>query len=268
MSRPVVALVTDFGIEDHYVGTMKGVILGVCPETTLVDITHLVPPHDIRAGARQLAAAYRYFPAGTVFLAVVDPGVGSARHGIAVEAGDYRFVGPDNGLLSAVLDETPPRRMVELSDRKFARATISRTFEGRDRFAPAAGWLAKGVALSSLGRGLASHVRLEWPLPVDVPDGLDAVVESVDRFGNLVTNVDRPAFDRVMRRGTIDVQIAGRPVPKVVDTYAEAAPGELCALFGSTDRLEVAVNGGSAAAEVGAGVGAPVQLRRSGQGSL
>jgi S-adenosylmethionine hydrolase len=135
------ALLTDFGTADHYVGTMKGVALGICPELTLVDITHDIPAHDVRTGARQLAASYKYFPAGTVFLAVVDPGVGSGRRGLAVETADYRFVAPDNGLLSSVLDEMPARRVVELTERKFARPTISRTFEGRDRFAPAApGW--------------------------------------------------------------------------------------------------------------------------------
>ena len=163
MSRPVIALLSDFGTADHYVGTMKGVMLGICPEAALVDITHDVPPHDLRTGARQLAASYRYFPAGTVFLAVVDPGVGSSRRGIAVETADHRFVAPDNGLLSAVLDEAPARRVVELTERKFARATISRTFEGRDRFAPAAAWLAKGAAITTMGRSAAAPVRLEWP---------------------------------------------------------------------------------------------------------
>ena len=150
--RPVIALLSDFGARDHYAGTMKGVILGICPEATLVDITHDVAAHDVLEGALQLAASYRYFPAGTVFLAVVDPGVGSARRGIAAEAGDYRFVAPDNGVLTEVLRETPPRRVVELSERRYARPTVTRTFEGRDRFAPAAAWLAKGTQLAALGR--------------------------------------------------------------------------------------------------------------------
>src|SRR5262249_50578353 len=124
MARPVIALLTDFGTRDHYAGTMKGVALGICPDATLVDITHDVPPHDVLAGALELAAAYKYFPSGTTFLVVVDPGVGSARRGIAAEAGDYRFVAPDNGVLTAVLDEHPPRKVVELSERKYARASV------------------------------------------------------------------------------------------------------------------------------------------------
>src|SRR5262249_25133317 len=143
MGRPVIALLTDFGSRDHYAGTMKGVVLGICPDVTIVDITHDLAPHDVLAGALELAASYRYFPSGTIFLVVVDPGVGSTRRGIAAEAGEYRFVAPDNGVLTVALDETPPKRVVELTERRYARATVSRTFEGRDRFAPAAAWLAK-----------------------------------------------------------------------------------------------------------------------------
>src|SRR2546429_2683826 len=116
MARPVIALLTDFGVRDHYAGTMKGVILGICPDVTLVDISHDVPPHDVLAGALELAAAYHYFPAGTIFLVVIDPGVGSARRGIAADMGDYRFVAPDNGVLSVVEDNHPSERTVELSE--------------------------------------------------------------------------------------------------------------------------------------------------------
>src|ERR687887_1548288 len=118
MARPVIALLTDFGTRDHYAGTMKGVALSICPDATLVDITHDVPAHDVLAGALELAAAYKYFPTGTIFLAVVDPGVGSARRGIAADTGDFKFVAPDNGVLSLVFDETPPRKIVELTERR------------------------------------------------------------------------------------------------------------------------------------------------------
>src|SRR6266705_1462788 len=127
MARPVIALLTDFGLRDHYAGTMKGVALGICPDATLVDISHEVPPHDVVAGAPELAASYRYFPPGSIFLVVVDPGVGSSRRGIAADTGDYRFVAPDNGVLTPVFDETPPRKLVELTERRYARPTVSRT---------------------------------------------------------------------------------------------------------------------------------------------
>ena len=263
MARSVIALLTDFGTRDHYVGAMKGVMLAVCPDATLVDLSHDVPAHDVRAGARLLASCYAYFPAGTVFLAVVDPGVGSARRGLAADVGDYRLVGPDKRLLSAVLHERPPKRVVELTERKYARPTLSRTFEGRDRFAPAAAWLAKGVALTSLGRGVAAYERLPCSLPVESPDGLDGVVERVDRFGNLITNLDRQRVEGLLRGGAVAVRVAGREVPRLVDTYSQAALGEVCALFGSTDHLEIAANGGRAVDSLGAAVGSPVEVRRS-----
>src|ERR1051326_2208586 len=190
MARPVIALLTDFGTTDHYAGTMKGVALGICPDTTLVDISHDLPAHDVLSASLELAASYKYFPPGTIFLVVVDPGVGSARRGIAADTGDYRFVAPDNGVLTAVLDEHPAKKIVELSERRYARPTVSRTFEGRDRFAPAAAWLAKGIELAALGRPLADIVRLDLPVPEADADGIRGVVVRVDRFGNLVTNID------------------------------------------------------------------------------
>ncbi len=156
MARPVIALLTDFGTKDHYAGTVKGVLLGICPEAACVDITHEISPHDVLGGALELAAAYKYFPSGTVFLVVIDPGVGSTRRPIAAEAGGYRFVAPDNGVLTLVFEETPPKRVVELTERRYARPTLSRTFEGRDRFAPAAAWLAKGIGLTAFGRTLTA----------------------------------------------------------------------------------------------------------------
>src|SRR6266566_8152228 len=150
-----------------------------------------------QACALELAAAYKYFPAGTIFLVVVDPGVGSARRGIAAEAGDFKFVAPDNGVLTAVLDEHAPKKIVELSERRYARPTVSRTFEGRDRFAPAAAWLAKGIELSALGRSASTIHRLDIPQPSVDADRILGEVLRVDRFGNLITNIDRKTFDKV-----------------------------------------------------------------------
>jgi S-adenosyl-L-methionine hydrolase (adenosine-forming) len=265
MARPVIALLTDFGTRDHYAGTMKGVALGICPDATLVDITHEIAAHDVLGGALELAAAYKYFPAGTVFLVVVDPGVGSSRRGLAAEAGDHRFVAPDNGVLTAVLDEHPPKKVVELSERRYARPSVSRTFEGRDRFAPAAAWLAKGTDLSALGRTAGAIHRLDIPTPIVDTSGASLTVTGevlrVDRFGNLVTNIDRRAFDRVAG-APLDIRIGHHPVTRVVSTYADAAAGEVCALFGSTDHLEVSTNGGSAADVLSVGRGVVVTVAR------
>jgi hypothetical protein len=260
--RPVIALLSDFGTRDHYAGTMKGVMLGICPDVTLVDITHEVPPHDIVDGAFELAAACRYFPPGTIFLAVVDPGVGSARRGIAAEAGDYRFVAPDNGVLTVVLRDFPPKRVVELTERRYARPTVSRTFEGRDRFAPAAAWLAKGIQLTALGRPVADFQRFEIPVPEVSEDRIRGVVMRVDRFGNIVTNIDRRTFETVARAKSVQVSADGHRVEQIVATYAEIPAGGIGALFGSTDHLELAANGSSAAERLGLARGAVVEVRR------
>jgi S-adenosylmethionine hydrolase len=261
MARPVIALLTDFGTRDHYAGTMKGVALGICPDVTLVDISHDVPAHDVLGGALELAASYRFFPPATIFLVVVDPGVGSARRGLAAEAGDYRFVAPDNGVLTAVLDQQPRQLVVELTEGKYARATVSRTFEGRDRFAPAAGWLAAGIALAALGRSAGPIQRLEIPQPTLGDGCIDGQVLRVDRFGNLITNIDRSTFE-TLSGDTLDIRIGPHQVARVVTTYADAAPGEICALFGSTDHLEVAVNRANAAEVLDARRGAAVHVAR------
>jgi S-adenosyl-L-methionine hydrolase (adenosine-forming) len=262
MSHPIIALLTDFGVADHYVGTLKGVMLGICPLATLVDISHDVPAHDVAAGALELAASYRYFPAGTVFLAIVDPGVGSERSALAAEAGDYRFVAPDNGVLTLVLDDLVPYRVVELSERTYARPTISRTFEGRDRFAPAAAWLAGGLDLAALGGPVGSVHRLHMPKPLVSTSGIDGEVTRVDRFGNLITNIDRKTFDLMSGGEPVAVHVATHPVARVVSTYSDVAPGELCALFSSSDHLEIAARGTSAAIRLGVGRGAAVHIGR------
>lgn len=262
MARPIVALLSDFGIRDHYAGTMKGVVLGICPEATLVDISHDIPAHDVLSAALELAASYRYFPPSTVFLVVIDPGVGSARRGLAAQAGEYRFVAPDNGVLTTVFRELPPKHVVELTERRYARPTVSRTFEGRDRFAPAAGWLAKGIQLSALGRTVTDYRLIELPEPRVDDGGIVGAVLQVDRFGNLVTNIDRKAFDRLVQGGAIDIEVDGHPVARVVATYAEIARDEVCALFGSTDRLEIAAQATSAAERLGVTRGATVRVRR------
>jgi S-adenosylmethionine hydrolase len=261
-ARPVIALLTDFGTRDHYAGTMKGVILDLCRDAALVDITHDIPPHDVLAGGLELAAAYRYFPAGTIFVAVVDPGVGSARRGIAAEAGGFRFVAPDNGVLTPLFEEAPPKRVVELTERRYARPTVSRTFEGRDRFAPAAAWLGKGIELTALGRSLTSWHRLDVPKAQAGSTSIEGEVIRVDRFGNLGTNIDRRAFDRVADGGTIEISVGGVVIPRVVSTYADAEGQHPFALFGSTEQLEIAVNGASAAERLALGRGARVSIRR------
>jgi hypothetical protein len=262
--RPLIALLTDFGTRDHYAGAMKGVILGICPDATLVDLTHDVPAHDVLAGALELAASYKYFPSGTVFIAVVDPGVGSARRGIAAETADYRFVAPDNGVLTAVLRESPARKVVELTERRYARPTVSRTFEGRDRFAPAGAWLAKGIQLSALGRPVADIQRLDIPAPEVSADMIRGVVLRVDRFGNLVTNLDRKSVEHLAHGGSISIEAGPHRIERLVATYAELPADGIGALFGGTDHLELAAAAASAAERLGLGRGTSIIVKRSG----
>lgn len=261
---PIIALLSDFGSQDHYAGTMKGVILGICPEATLVDITHEIPPHDVLTGALQLGATYRYFPPGTIFLVVVDPGVGSARRGIAAEAGGFRFLAPDNGVLTVVFREDPPRKVVELTERRYARPTVSRTFEGRDRFAPAAAWLSKGVHLSAFGRALTDYRTIDLPRPSLDDSVLRGVVVRIDRFGNVVTNLDRRSCEKLTGGlVTVVLTVGGQTISRIVSTFAEIGPTEIGALFGSTDHLECAASSASAAEQLGVSIGDPVELRRS-----
>ncbi len=262
-TRPTIALLSDFGTRDHYAGVMKGVVLSICPDAVLVDISHDLPAHDIPFAARELAATYKYFPAGTIFLVVVDPGVGSARRGIAADVGDWRFVAPDNGVLTAVLQEAPPKKVVELTERRYARPTVSRTFEGRDRFAPAAAWLAKGIQLPALGRAVSDYVQIDLAQAVLLEGEIRGEVVRVDRFGNVVTNVERRLCEKLTgAEGTMAIEVGGRPVDRLVSTFSEIGAGDVCALFGSTDHLECAAHAASAAEVLGVGVGAVVTVRR------
>ncbi|MEZ5317000.1 MAG: SAM-dependent chlorinase/fluorinase [Vicinamibacterales bacterium] len=263
MAKQLLAMLTDFGTRDHYVGVMKGVMLTICPDLTLVDLSHDLPPHDIPFAARELAAICPYYPAGTIFLVVVDPGVGTARRGLVAEAGDWRFVGPDNGVFTKVFEEHPPKKAVELTERRYARPTVSRTFEGRDRFAPAAAFLAKGIQLPAFGRPVTDWQVIDLPGPVIEDHAVTGVVVRIDRFGNVVTNLDRPSCERLTEgSGDVQLTVGGRAIPRIVSTYADLAPGEIGALFGSTDHLECAAPSASAAAQLGATVGDAVELRR------
>lgn len=260
--RPLVAFLTDFGTRDHYAGVMKGVVLTLCPDATVVDVTHDLPPHDITAAAYHLAATYKYFPPGSIFVTVVDPGVGSPRRGIAVEAGDWKFVAPDNGVLTLVVRETPVKTAVELTERRYARPTISRTFEGRDRFAPAAAWLAKGTNMTALGRPAHDLVQLDLPVCEETRESIEGAVVRIDRFGNAITNIDRKTFERLAAGRAIAIMANDKPVDRIVATYSEIGAGEVCALFGSTDHLEFAANAGSAAEINKLSLGTPVVVSR------
>ncbi len=273
---PILTLLTDFGTEDEYVGVMKGVILSIAPDVRLVDITHQIPPQDVRRAALLLSNAVPYFPPDTVHLAVVDPGVGTERRALAVRTPAGTFVGPDNGLFSWVLAEVPEWRAVEIREPAYRLPRVSFTFHGRDIFAPAAAHLAAGVPLERLGPWVADPVWL--PLPrLEIGAGvLEGEVLSADRFGNLTTSIGRfrwdgdrlllaPAFrpasgEMGLNPADARVVLAGVELRGIRRTYGEVAVGEPVALVGSSGFLEIAVRQGSAAAATGAAPGAPVTV--------
>ncbi len=259
MPHPV-TLTTDFGTRDAYTGAMKGAILTVCPDVRIVDITHEIAPRDIVEGAWTLALAFRYFPPGTVHVAVVDPGVGTERRGVAVRAGDWNFVGPDNGVLAWAIEAAGGAScVVELREPRYFRDPVSPTFHGRDVFAPVAAHIASGVPLDALGPRVEDLAPLPLPAPLIEDVRIVCEVVHVDRFGNGITNLDRATLDG-WRRGPVRVTVGGRDLGDLRTTYADAAPGEPLALIDSTGHLEIALRDGSAADSFALTRGSRVEL--------
>jgi S-adenosylmethionine hydrolase len=260
------AIITDFGYRDHYVGAMKGVIASIAPRTNVIDITHGVVAQCIVAGAMALRESWRYFPPRTVFLAVVDPGVGTARAPIAIETrAGARFVGPDNGLLWLAAKEAGIKRVVKLTSSRHRLTNVSATFHGRDIFAPAAAYLWRGTPISALGPALRSTsiVTLELPRPTESSRELRGEVVYVDGFGNLVSNIDRRTaeqFGSRFRHKSLSVRIKGGAAMGILDTYGDAPKGASLAIFGSFNLLEIAIRNGNAAAKFAAGPGTPVSV--------
>lgn len=276
--QQTIALLTDFGTADTYVGVMKGVIRGIAPEAALVDLTHAVEPQNIKQGAFLLLNSYRYFPAGTVFLVVVDPGVGSTRKPIAVRAGDYTFVAPNNGVLSYILRELGNDvNAVELSSPEYRLNGLSNTFHGRDLFAPAAAHLAAGVALEAFGKVVEKPIMLREPVLRATDGRLQGEVVHIDHFGSAVTSIGQlrwvkdsrlsltPRFGSVPELSfkTEDTMVLydDRILTGIHRTYGEVGQGEVLALVGSSGFLELAINGGSYAAAFDVNVGDRVQLQ-------
>lgn len=255
----VITLITDFGLKDGYVGTMKGVILDITPHATLIDVSHDIAPQDIRGAAYVLYTAYPYFPEGTVHLVVVDPGVGSERRAIAIQTPQAYFVAPDNGVLSYILAHEPVEEMVSLTNPRYQLPEVSSTFHGRDIFAPAAAYLALGVPLASLGEPVSEVVTFPLSRPQTRPNGvLIGHILHVDRFGNLTIDVENSKLETGER---IAIEIAGRRIEGLGLTFASVEEGKLVAYPGSAGYLEVAVRGGSAARELGVEIGDEVVIK-------
>jgi S-adenosylmethionine hydrolase len=260
MPQPIVTLTTDFGLADHFVGTMKGVILNICPEAHIVDISHGVAPFAITQGAFLIAQAYRYFPKKTVHVVVVDPGVGTARRPILLEAAGQYFVAPDNGVLALVYAREKIKVRAIINDKYFLNP-VSRTFHGRDIFAPVAARLAAGAAPARMGKRIEDYVRPSFEKPQS--KGMrswSGSVLNVDRFGNIVTNFHVDDFPELVRR-RFRLTLGKYHVDRLARNYAGRRTGQLFVIEGSSGYLEVSLNQGSAAQMVGCEIGAPLTLK-------
>jgi S-adenosylmethionine hydrolase len=267
---PIITLTTDYGLKDSYVAGLKGAILTLCPAACLVDVTHLVPPQNIRWGAFVLATVFQDFPAGTVHLAVVDPEVGTNRRGLAVTSQRYRFVGPDNGIFSLVLQAESSWEARSLENPEYWGSVVSTTFHGRDVFAPVAAHVALGVPFQMLGPPCIP-VAPTWGSVHRGTQGLAGEVLGADHFGNIITNLDRGSVEALGATLWLSVLIGGTSIDGLHDTYGAVPVGSLVALIGSHGYLEVAVNQGNAAEALAVAAGACVRVRRRqtmGEGSL
>ena len=264
----VIALLTDFGLADPYVGAMKAVIAGINPKVQIIDISHHVPPQDIQEGAFILYSSYKYFPKDTIFVAVVDPGVGTRRRIVCVRTGRYTFLTPDNGLLGLVINEVDvgarravPLLAVEVTNTRYFLPEVSSTFHGRDVFAPVAAHLSRGLKPTKLGRQIDDPHTFSFPDPIVVKKGvLKGEIIHIDRFGNLITNVEH-VWAEVLDWGPVSISVKDKEISRISHTYQEGQVGELLALFGSSGYLELSINMGNAREVLGCTRGDKVVVR-------
>ena len=255
----IITLTTDFGESDHFAGVMKGVILGIAPRARLVDITHQIQPFEIIEGAYEIAQAYRHFPKRTVHVVVVDPGVGTARRPILAEAAGQYFIAPDNGVLSMIF-QREQHKVRAITNRKYWLKSVSKTFHGRDVFAPSAAHLAAGATAASFGKTIEDYVKLASVQPYRMSRHTwTGTVLKVDRFGNLITNLHIGEFQAI-RTNSFEISAGLQTIRRLAMNFGEGEPGEIFVIEGSTGYLEIAMNQQSAAKHLGCGAGAPVDL--------
>jgi S-adenosyl-L-methionine hydrolase (adenosine-forming) len=261
VARPIITLTTDYGTNDHLVGTLKGVILKINPDANIVDITHNVAPYDLLDGALAIGSSYSYFPPRTIHVVVVDPGVGTDRRPLLVSGETQYFVAPDNGVLSLVYEREESILVRHANVEHYYLQPVSKTFHGRDVFAPVAAWLAKGSQAATMGDEITDYKKFSMPRPKAADGVVKGVVLRVDSFGNLVTNFrpeDLPAA--ALESGAVQLQVGAQTITRLVDTFAKGNPGEAFAYIGSNGFVEIGVNKGSAAKSLNAGRGVAVTL--------
>jgi S-adenosyl-L-methionine hydrolase (adenosine-forming) len=263
----IVALLTDYGTRDQYAGSLRGAVLAACPDASVVDISHDIPSHGVREAAFVLRTTVTVFPAGTAFVAVVDPGVGTAQRGIAIRAGGYLFVGPDNGIFSLIMTDHPEAEVRHLTNAGLFRANVSSTFHGRDIYGPVAGALVRGTPFEEVGPAIDDAFHFEFPRPRLVEDDeIEGQVIYVDTYGNLVSSIGGAEWQTFIHGANGDLtEMVGdvnRVILPVVTTFGDVPEDEACVYLGSAGRIEVAVNHGSAAKRFEATIGSSVKLKR------
>ena len=258
--NPLITLTTDFGTDSPYVAAMKGVILSRNPAATIVDITHAIPPQNVRQGAIVWSDTLPWFPPDAIHVGVVDPGVGTARALVYVELGGLRCLAPDNGLLSLLAARFPPKRIIRLSQPEYWLSPVSATFHGRDILAPVAAELSLGLNPDLLGERQAELQSLVWPEPTRNPGRILGEIIAIDSFGNLLTNIPAAMVSGIPDPRMARLTCCGFQIEGIQRTYGEQPHGELIAIIGSSDRLEIAVVNGSAEQKTGAAIGTPVDI--------
>jgi S-adenosylmethionine hydrolase len=260
----IVTLITDFGMTEHYVGAMKGVIYNINPAAQIVDICNSVNSYDLLDGALTLAQSYSYYPPNTLHVVVVDPGVGTARRPILASIGKHLFLAPDNGILSLVYEREEAISVRHVTAQHYFLQPVSNTFHGRDVFAPVAGWLSKGVDGEKFGEIITDFVRFTAPKPKPAGDNtFKGIIIKVDKFGNLVTNITPQDLPQLFtpEPPPFKILVGKTEITKMKSTYAEGAPGEVFAVLGSMGYLEIVTNRGSALNSIGTGKGSEVAIR-------
>jgi len=247
----IITLLTDFGTEDSYVGAMKGVILSINPDATIIDISHQIPPQDITAGAFVLSQAAPFFPKGTVHIAVVDPGVGGKRKPILIQTDRYFFVGPDNGIFSLALQNERIRQKIHLTNKDYFLGYISSTFHGRDIFSPVGAYLSLGIDPAMLGKKIKQIKNLGFKKPYVKGRKITGEIIHIDRFGNLITNIDERLLKKVFKNRIFEVEVCDNIIKRFVPSYTNAKQGEPIGLIGSSGLMEIAMREKNASIELG-----------------
>ena len=263
MSARIITFTTDFGSDSHYVAQMKGAALAIQPDATLIDITHSVPPQDVRYGAWVLAESCPVFPSRTIHIAVVDPGVGTSRAILAMQTDNFIYIAPDNGLLTRVAQQDNVQQLISVENPIFYGKNVSNTFHGRDIMAPVAAHLSRRVSLQELGPAREKMVRLSWPEPNCDAQTITGEVVAIDQFGNLLTNIDGATLNRAGDLGHVAICCGKTTCDGVQTTYGDVQTGQLLALLGSSGHLEIAITNGNAADALSVSCGASVVVRWS-----